>query len=248
MKTTGRPKKKPEYNSEEITNKLLEILTESYLNPGPGEAAPDDPKHKQLKLIAEEFSMTRLKVRKLLITAGVYETPISGEVNRLYRQGKTIAEIQEATGLKRASVHSYLPYSKAVYNLEDATVTAERIRKYRRRKQAVEMMKYSLEAGEQEVVEETLWKTLQLFQDYTFHTAKNLSFSYIIKGNEIFFTRKEKSVTRATVNLALEKAVELQHNGIKVTGPKKLGCFGASYLYPVFVRIGVIEKEENTTA
>ena len=25
-----------------------------------------------------------------------------------------------------------------------------------------------------------------------------------------------------------------------VAGPKKLGTFGASYLYPVFVRIGVI--------
>jgi hypothetical protein len=62
MKSTGRPKKKPEYNPEKITNKLLETLTESYLNPGPGEASPDDPKHKQLKLIAEEFSMTRLKV------------------------------------------------------------------------------------------------------------------------------------------------------------------------------------------
>jgi hypothetical protein len=90
MKLTGRPKKKPEYNPEEITNKLLETLTESYLNPGSGEETPDDPKHRQLKSLAEEFSMTRLKVRKLPITAGVYETPISGEVNRLYRKGKTM--------------------------------------------------------------------------------------------------------------------------------------------------------------
>jgi hypothetical protein len=105
-------------------------------------------------------------------------------------------------------------------------------------------MKDSLKASEQKVIEETLWETLQLFQDYAFSTAKNLRFSYRIKGNEIFFTRKEKSVTRATVNLALEKAVELQHNGIKITGPKKLGCFGASYLYPVFVRIGVIENND----
>jgi Zn-dependent M32 family carboxypeptidase len=94
--------------------------------------------------------MTRLKVRKLLITAGVYETPISGEVNRLHRQGKTIAEIQEATGLKRASVHSYLPYSKAIYKLEEASVTSERIRKYRSRKQAVEVLKKALETGKHE--------------------------------------------------------------------------------------------------
>jgi hypothetical protein len=240
MKTTGRPKKKPEYNSEEITNKLLETLTESYLNPGPGEEAPDDQKHRQIKSLAEKFSMTRLKVRKLLITAGVYETPISGEVNRLYQQGKTIAEIQEATGLKRASVHSYLPYSKAIYKLEDASVTAERIRKYRSRKQSVEVLKEVIENENQIAAEAALWDTLVLFQEYPFCTAKGLRFSYIIKGNEIFFTRKEKSVTRATVNLALKEAIELQENEIKITGPKKLGCFGASYLYPVFIRIGVI--------
>ncbi len=51
-------------------------------------------------------------------------------------------------------------------------------------------------------------------------------------------TRKEKSITRSTVVLAYEKAVEL---GGAVKGPKTLGCFGASYLYPVFVRLGVIQ-------
>ena len=53
----------------------------------------------------------------------------------------------------------------------------------------------------------------------------------------MFVNRKEKSITRATVNLAFEKGLELKS---VVTGPKKLGVFGASYLYPVFVRLGVI--------
>jgi hypothetical protein len=240
MNNVGRPKNKPNYDAENIRNQLIDAITESYLNPAAGEESSDDPKHRQLKYIAEEFSMTRLKVRKLLITAGVYETPISVEVNRLYRQGKTIAEIQEETGLKRASVHSYLPYTKAIYKLEDASVTAERIRKYRSRKQSVEALKEVMESGHQTAAEAALWYTLILFQEYPFSTAKGLRFSYSIKGNEIFFTRKEKSVTRATVNLALKKAMELQENGIKITGPKKLGCFGASYLYPVFVRIDII--------
>jgi hypothetical protein len=240
MKPTGRPKKKPDYNPEEIANTLRETLTESYLNPEPGEEAPDDPAHRQLELLAEEFSMTRIKVRKLLITAGYYETPISRRVNQLHQEGKSIAEIQEATGLKRSSVHSYLPYSKAIYKLEDATVTAERVRRYRSRKQSVEVLKKVIETGNQAAAEAALWGTLTLFQEYPFRTAKDLRFYYIIKGNEIFFTRKEKSVTRSTVNLAFEKAMELQQNGIKITGPKKLGCFGASYLYPIFIRIGVI--------
>ena len=40
-----------------------------------------------------------------------------------------------------------------------------------------------------------------------------------------------------TVFMAFRKAMEL---GGVVAGPKKLGTFGASYLYPVFVRVGVI--------
>jgi hypothetical protein len=240
MGSIGRPRKKPDYNPEEIATTLMETLTESYRNPGPGEEASDDPKHRQLKLLAEEFSMTRLKVRKLLITAGSYETPISREVNRLHQQGKSIAEIQEATGLKRASVHSYLPYSKAIYKLEDATVTAERIRKYRSRKQSAELLKKILETGNQAAAEATLWDTLILFQNYAFKTAEGLRFHYIIKENEIFFTREEKPVTRSTVNLALERAMELQEKGIEITDSEMLGCFGAGYLYPIFVRVGVI--------
>ena len=59
----------------------------------------------------------------------------------------------------------------------------------------------------------------------------------MIKGNEMFVTRKDKSITRASVMMAFHKALELDR---VVTGPKKLGTFGASYLYPVFCCLGVI--------
>lgn len=97
-----------------------------------------------------------------------------------------------------------------------------------------------LNADSLERLEALLWETLCLFQSYPFLTAKKLEFSYIIKGNEMFVSRKEKSETRATVNLAFHKALSLQKAGCRITGPKMLGTFGASYLYPVFKRIGVI--------
>ena len=52
----------------------------------------------------------------------------------------------------------------------------------------------------------------------------------------MFVSRKEKSVTRASILVAYKKAQELG----RVTGPKQLGVFGASYLYPVFLRLGII--------
>ena len=96
-------------------------------------------------------------------------------------------------------------------------------------------------------VMDLLWETLCLFQNFVFYTAQKLDFVYRIRGNEMFISRKGKSITRATVNVALKKALELQNAGVPISGPKKLGCFGASYLYPVFIHLGVISQkgEEN---
>lgn len=85
-----------------------------------------------------------------------------------------------------------------------------------------------------------MWEVMELYEDFPFYTMRNLEFTYIIKGNEMFVDRKEKSITKATVGMALGKALEL--GGI-VSGPKKLGTFGASYLYPIFLYYEIIKKE-----
>lgn len=108
--------------------------------------------------------------------------------------------------------------------------------------EAIERLKNMLYDEEIEKIEKQLWKTLLLFEDYPFQTAKGLEFFYKIRGNEVFFSRKEKSVTRASVNIALKKAIELQRAGMVIKGPKMLKSFGASYIYPVFMEIGVITK------
>ncbi len=81
---------------------------------------------------------------------------------------------------------------------------------------------------------ENLWSAIVLFQGYSFRTAKGLEFSYVIKGGEMKVDRKEKTITRSTIEKAFQRALK---GGI--TGPKKLGVFGASYLYPVFKRLGL---------
>lgn len=89
-------------------------------------------------------------------------------------------------------------------------------------------------------LDQLLWDTLLLFERSTFYTAKGLAFTYIIKGNEMFVSRKDKSITRSTVLLAFHTALKLLKDG-PITGPKKLGTFGASYLYPIFCHIGIIK-------
>jgi len=111
--------------------------------------------------------------------------------------------------------------------------------------QAVDRLMQLLEKTESEkeqklnMIEEQLWDILLLFQGETFYTAKNLEYTYTIRGNEMFVSRKDKSITRATIKLGIINALE---SGRALSGPKKLGCFGASYLYPIFLKIGFIEN------
>lgn len=153
----ARPKKNPEYDSAEIAKQIVEAVTDAYLNPT--EDSADEQGHTYLNLLAEEFSMTPIKVRKLLITSGAYETPTSRAVNKLYQKGKTVKEIQKIMGLSSASVNGYLPYNKTAYKMVEATLTAERLRKYRLRKSAVEKLRTDMVIRDANIVSETLWAT-----------------------------------------------------------------------------------------
>lgn len=195
-----------------------------------------DSRDPGLNAVAAQFGITALKARKLLITAGVYSTSLSRQIARLKSEEVELELIIHITGLSRASVHSYLLYTKGPYRLDKLSANAERVRLYRERKNKCAEFSAELSAQEQETA---LWNMLVYLQGCVFLTAKGLKFTYQIRGGEMFVNRKSKSVTQATVFMAFRKAMELE--GI-VAGPKKLGTFGASYLYPIFERLGVIKK------
>lgn len=235
----SRPKKKPNYNPDQVMQEFMAAVADAF---GSYDDREDNTTFPGLNAVAAEFGITALKARKLLITAGVYSTALSRQVAELHASDVEISRIMKITGLSRASVHSYLPYTKIPYKLEELSANAERIRLYRKRKKKCKEFSANLltlsgqPTKEQEVA---LWNLLIYLQGCVFLTAKGLKFTYQIRGGEMFVNRKSKSVTQATVFMAFRKAMELE--GI-VTGPKKLGTFGASYLYPIFERLGVIKK------
>ena len=148
-----RTKKKPDYNSDEVMQELIMSLIKAY------EHTPS------LRTLANEFNMTLLKTRKLLITAGVFSSEISEIVNAL--------------------------------------LAAERVKTFRERKAAAERI-ISLESEDASQYKELLWNAIAKFENYPFSKAKGLRFKYTVNGNEMFENRKEKSITRATVNLAFK--------------------------------------------
>lgn len=155
----GRPKKNPEYHPQEQFEKLLEDIKEAYENAD------------SLRTLASELNMTLLKLRKLLITAGVFTSDICMEVNRLYESGKKIPEIMKITGLSRASVHSYLPYCRGVYNTKELSLDAKRCRVYRERMEKVRQL-------QQNPGPKKLWETIVIFEDYPFRRENGELFRY----------------------------------------------------------------------
>lgn len=234
----GRPKKKPEYDKTEKIQEELEKAVALFAEPY-DDREERDPDAPSLNEVARRLGTTTIRTRKMLITAGYYSTEASRKVQKLHDAGMDMQRIMQETGYKEASVYSYLPYSKGVYNLADPTLCAEQNRLFRKRKAACISLQEHLDDNEAEMY---LWQAIEIFENYLFQTANGFPLRYTIRGGEIFFTRKEKSVTKATVMQAFLKVREIQKQEGFVSGPKKLGTFGASYLYAVFLRIGVCKK------
>lgn len=86
---------------------------------------------------------------------------------------------------------------------------------------------------------EDVWNEIVKRQGQAFYTYSGLEFTYEIKGNCIYTSRKAKEINPSSLRLAYDEALKL---GLKVKGPKKLKSYGACYIYPVFLEIGFIEK------
>ena len=229
----GRPRKKMGYDAGRQFEVFLRELSAAY------EGADS------LRGLAAELDISLLKLRKLLIMAGVFTSDICAEVNELHEQGKSVSEIMEVTGLSRASVHSYLPYCKGLYNAEELSANAERCRRYSDRKEIIARLRKTPS-------EDHLWQAVVAFQDYPFRTVTALPFRYKIKigkdgeyNRELLIDRREKSKTLSwsSVKLAFENSRSM--TGV-IEKPKALGDIrGISYIYPILWRLGLIQVPEE---
>jgi hypothetical protein len=111
-KTMPAHKRKPNYNGSCTMQELLTAVCDYYGDPV-DDRQLEDPDHISLHDVADRFDITVMKARKLLITGGLYSTAISRKIQEFHAQGLTVAQITEETGLKRASINSYLPYESS---------------------------------------------------------------------------------------------------------------------------------------
>ena len=237
----GRKKLKPEYDAGKNLKNQIDAAVALY------------EEDCSLQSIADVLNLNPIKVRKLLITAGVYESEVAEEVQDTFeRYRKTqdyktsILSTATVLGLSKASVTSYLPYEKGVYfpntaDKEKISVGAERQLRYR----AVRKLRT-------EPTEEHLWEVVLLYSGVRFKTYSGLPFTYEIrKGRngqytkELWINRREnsKSLAWSSVLLALHNIKKV---GAVVDRPKALGDIrGVTYIYGMFYRFGLIDIPET---
>ena len=230
---------KPEYNAGKNLKEQVDAAVSLY-------------KNKSLKAIADELSLNPIKVRKLLITAGVYESDVAEKVQDTFEEYRetqdyktSILSTANTLQLSKASVTSYLPYKKGVYfpstEKEKISVGAERQRRYR----AVKKLRAA-------PTEEHLWEVVLAYQKVRFKTYSGLPFFYEIrKGRsgeytkELWIDRREnsKSLAWSSVLLALGNVKEV---GALVDRPKALGDIrSVTYIYGMFYRFGLIDVPDE---
>ena len=237
----GRKKLKPEYDAGKNLKNQMDAAVALY------------EEDCSLQSIADVLNLNPIKVRKLLITAGVYESEVAEKVQDTFeRYRKTqdyktsILSTATVLGLSKASVTSYLPYEKGVYfpntaDKEKISVGAERQRRYR----AVRKLRT-------EPTEEHLWEVVLLYAGVRFKTYSGLPFIYEIrKGRngqytkELWIDRREnsKSLAWSSVRLALG---HIKKVGEVVERPKALGDIrGVTYIYGMFYRFGLTDVPDE---
>ena len=232
---------KPEYDARKNLKEQMESAVALY------------DSEMSLQAIGEELGLNPIKVRKLLITAGVYESEVAEKVQDTFEEYRETQNYKEAIfstantlQLSKASVTSYLPYEKGVYfpstaDKEKISVGAERQRRYR----AVRKLRT-------EPTEEHLWEVVLLYNGVRFKTYSGLPFTYEIrKGRngqytkELWIDRREnsKSLAWSSVLLALGNIKQV---GEVVERPKALGDIrGVTYIYGMFYRFGLLDVPDE---
>lgn len=183
----GRPRLKPNYDRAFEIEELISTAVDLFAIPY-DDRLPRDEDAPTLVSVAEEMEITPVKARRLLISGGVYSTELSRRIQTLQSEGSSIEEIVAATGVKQASVYSYLPYLKGAYNLPEPTLYAEQTRRYRERQRMVKALRDRRGYPDEM---EYLWRAVTAFEGYPFAMKGRCVFRYAVKENSIL-TQTEK--------------------------------------------------------
>lgn len=120
-----------------------------------------------VKKTAEELGTSVIKVRRVLITEGLWNSVTSRTIQDLREQGLDIKQIAEKLHYTEKNVQAFSPYIKGAYGREEKSSYSLQSRKYRERKQtaADKAVKPSFDIPKEYIREDDLSKFLSWQQD-----------------------------------------------------------------------------------
>ena len=92
---------------------------------------------------ARATGMSTVKVRKILITEGLWESDTSRKIGTLLNQGLTTEEIAETLYMSVKNVQAYMPYERGIYRGDELSQDAVRADRYRNRMKIAASMQVS---------------------------------------------------------------------------------------------------------
>lgn len=91
---------------------------------------------KSLRRTAAALDLSEAATRKILITAGEYDSPRKREIDALRDAGMTVRQIADKLGVSDTAVDSFIPYRRGTYLIPSQTKNAAAIRRCRKAKGA----------------------------------------------------------------------------------------------------------------
>lgn len=82
---------------------------------------------------AKATGISTVKVRKILITEGLWESDTSIKIGSLLQQGMTTEQIADTLYMSVKNVQAYMPYERGIYRGDELSLEAIRSDKYRNR-------------------------------------------------------------------------------------------------------------------
>lgn len=88
-----------------------------------------------IKETARRLEISEGVVRKCLVGCGIIDTPLTRRIAELRSQGVAQADIAQAIGVSVSCVNANTPYDRGMMIEPSQTVNAQRIRKFREKRQ-----------------------------------------------------------------------------------------------------------------
>ena len=90
-----------------------------------------------ISAVTKKLHVSEVKVRRVLITEGLWSSRSSRQIAELAEQGLSTAAIADKLSLTVKAVEAYMPYRRGVYDIDNQSSSAARSNEYRKRNAAV---------------------------------------------------------------------------------------------------------------